>query len=773
MIIMVFFIIGHSQVTKGDDIFIAGAIDSCKSNENEPKCIFQFLYEKATEFAIEEINKNPKILFNHTLKLQNMNINEKISVYRVLSGRFVISIGPYSSEFSEFWSNVLWVGKKSIISYGASSTKFSRRNDYPSIFSTVPSDKYQSKLLLQLALHFNWQTVAILQTQDEDGASMTFNLGTVLDKSICIKHMEKIYPDSKIDEYENAIASLLQHKDIKTVFIFFTYESCKNFFIAAEKYKENLKLFQFVISTSCGTMLNIPNSIQFYFEGMLAIQITNPMPPDFQNYLKLKYKNFNYSAYTPVRPVIKSVNAAAFAIHKWLEECDMKSQNNISCAQALLSTDNIYINTYLSNITENNLSKIPMFNEFGCVEDSYDIFQYTQGEFKVIGFWNHSNTTALQIHPIIPLEESICSSPCKENQIQIPTTDCCWSCSPCNPEDIIKDNVCVKCAPGTKTNKKQRVCYPLPLVSMNMNDSLAYIVFSISSTTILLSVLLIIVYLNNHNKYIIREGNTQLCSLVGVIFMSITPLLYIQKPSIIACHAQKIMFGMPLTLCYAPLVLKTNRIYRTYLSSDKPKLRGLILISMPSQILLILGMVGIQLTMAVFWVVNSQPVVLTEFKPNHVEQVCNSSSRNMTLNAVFPCVLMLSCAYWAFKTRNLPETYNEIKSIAITMYITVFLSTAGLAVAYVLDSQPKQLYTLCFTYQAISIVTLYGLYAMKIIKMYFRKLTKKNKRKKELDTIMNQLAIMSPTLSMMSGIYERKNSSPSITTTNSTVAANN
>ena len=779
----------------GLNIDIAGIFNYCMPDINETRCSINTLdigdtYEYAMMFAVKEINKNPEFLYNHTLRYVPYSVEQKISVYSALSKQSVISIGPYSSELAEFWSNFLWVGRKSTISYGASSTKFSKRKDYPSIFSTVPSDLYQSKLLLQLAKRFNWQIVAVLQTQDEDGASMTLNLEEVVGKSICIKHIERINQDSKQQDYEKAIASLLEHKNIKTVFVFFTYESCQYFFIAAEKYKNELKKFQFVFSTSCGTMLHIPKSVQPYFEGMLTIQITNPMPDDFQKYLKSYYKNYTYNKYTPVRPVIKSVYAAAYAIRKWLGECQINPQDkDLTCAFLKPTTDSkkftdVYLNDYLYNITENEQTEKRMFNDLGSVEDSYDIYQYNKGEFIPVGFWSYIefsiNKTALQINQSIELEESICSSSCRENQIQIQTTECCWTCSPCNPEEIIQNNVCAKCAIGTKTNEKQKECYPLPQVSMSMTDTMAYVVISISSTTILLSIILMGVYIKNRNKLIIREGNSQLCSLVGVILMSITPILYVQEPSPIACHAQKLMFGMPLTLCYAPLVLKTNRIYRIFLSSEKPKLRGLILISMTSQVLLTVGMVGIQLTMAVFWVLNtSQPVVVTEFKANYVEHHCNSSSRNMALNAIFPFVLMLSCAYWAFKTRNLPETYSEIKSIGITMYVTVFLAAAGLAVAYILGSHTKkQLYTLCFTFQGIAVVTLYGLYAMKIITMYYRKVTKRDKNKnksKELDTIMNQLALytMNPTLTMMSGIYERKESNHSATLSNSTTVTNN
>ena len=94
----------------------------------------------------------------------------------------------------------------------------------------------------------------------------------------------------------------------------------------------------------------------------------------------------------------------------------------------------------------------------------------------------------------------------------------------------------------------------------------------------------------------------------------------------------------------------------------------------------------------------------------------------MTLNTLFPAVLMISSAIYAFKTRHLPETYSEVKSIGISMYLTLFIVTICLALTMLLDMKGfTGTYILCFTFQASAIVALIGQYAMKIIILYWKK----------------------------------------------------
>uniref|UniRef100_S4RHY1 G-protein coupled receptors family 3 profile domain-containing protein n=1 Tax=Petromyzon marinus TaxID=7757 RepID=S4RHY1_PETMA len=56
-----------------------------------------------------------------------------------------------------------------------------------------------------------------------------------------------------------------------------------------------------------------------------------------------------------------------------------------------------------------------------------------------------------------------------------------------------------------------------------------------------------------------------------------------------------------------------------------------------------------------------------------VNLICNTSNLAMVAPLGFNGLLIMSCTYYAFKTRNVPENFNEAKYIAFTMYTTCII----------------------------------------------------------------------------------------------------
>ena len=84
-----------------------------------------------------------------------------------------------------------------------------------------------------------------------------------------------------------------------------------------------------------------------------------------------------------------------------------------------------------------------------------------------------------------------------------------------------------------------------------------------------------------------------------------------------------------------------------------------------------IGLVGFQLCGMIIWLWYEPPAI-KEVYPTRLAAVltCGTSNVNMMISLGYNMVLILLCTVYAFKTRKIPENFNEAKYIGFTMYST-------------------------------------------------------------------------------------------------------
>ncbi|KAI6234679.1 Metabotropic glutamate receptor [Aphelenchoides fujianensis] len=133
----------------------------------------------------------------------------------------------------------------------------------------------------------------------------------------------------------------------------------------------------------------------------------------------------------------------------------------------------------------------------------------------------------------------------------------------------------------------------------------------------------------------------------------------------------RLMIGLALCAIYAAIFVKTNRLARVFKPTTPLRPRC---ISPPAQVALCAGIVITQLIGSLVWLVVDPPDTAIQY-PTRTEAVltCKATASHLLLSLSFNMLLVLLCTFYAFKTRQIPENFNETRLIGFTMYSTSIL----------------------------------------------------------------------------------------------------
>ncbi|XP_058243159.1 extracellular calcium-sensing receptor-like [Hemibagrus wyckioides] len=151
-----------------------------------------FRWVQTMVFAIEEINRNPRLLPGVMLGYRILDSCDHVhtslqSAFSLVNGSFTSQtessairsvpclskapvpaiIGLASSSPTRAVAQTFGPFQIPMISYFATCTCLSDKNVYPTFLRTVPSDVFQVQALVQLMAHFNWRWVGTIGTEDD------------------------------------------------------------------------------------------------------------------------------------------------------------------------------------------------------------------------------------------------------------------------------------------------------------------------------------------------------------------------------------------------------------------------------------------------------------------------------------------------------------------------------------------------------------------------------------------------------------------------------
>ena len=250
----------------------------------------------------------------------------------------------------------------------------------------------------------------------------------------------------------------------------------------------------------------------------------------------------------------------------------------------------------------------------------------------------------------------------------------CWECVRCRADAIVINNntKCKSCKRDEKPNRNYTSCIILPrkklTIVTNWQATLILVLTLIGIGSVFFMVFMFIKY---RNTKIIKASGRELSVfiLLGALLAFLNSFIFIHPPGKVNCSLRQILPGFAFCLCYAPLFLKVNRIYRIFVNSDK--LEKTYFADTKSQVLLVLGIAGFQVIPGCVWLTNDIPDSTLGFLShrNYVILHCPVDHAGFFLNLILGVGFILGSTWYAFKTRSFPRNFNESKYIGISLYV--------------------------------------------------------------------------------------------------------
>ncbi|XP_006884300.1 PREDICTED: extracellular calcium-sensing receptor isoform X2 [Elephantulus edwardii] len=343
----------------------------------------------------------------------------------------------------------------------------------------------------------------------------------------------------------------------------------------------------------------------------------------------------------------------------------------------------------------NNMGEQVTFDECGDLMGNYSIINWHLSPedgsimFKEVGYYN---VYAKKGERLFINEEKIlwsgfsrevpfsnCSRDClagtRKGIIEGEPT-CCFECVEC-PDGEYSDetdaSACDKCPDDFWSNENHTSCIAKEIEFLAWTEPFGIALTLFAVLGIFLTAFVLGVFIKFRNTPIVKATNRELSYLLlfSLLCCFSSSLFFIGEPQDWTCRLRQPAFGISFVLCISCILVKTNRVLLVFEAkiptSFHRKWWGLNL-----QFLLVFLCTFMQIVICVIWLYTAPP---SSYRNHELEDeiifiTCHEGSL-MALGFLigYTCLLAAICFFFAFKSRKLPENFNEAKFITFSMLI--------------------------------------------------------------------------------------------------------
>ncbi|XP_075404815.1 metabotropic glutamate receptor 5 isoform X2 [Tenrec ecaudatus] len=676
-------------------------------------------------------------------------------------------IGPGSSSVAIQVQNLLQLFNIPQIAYSATSMDLSDKTLFKYFMRVVPSDAQQARAMVDIVKRYNWTYVSAVHTEGNYGESgMEAFKDMSAKEGICIAHSYKIYSNAGEQSFDKLLKKLRSHLPKARVVACFCEGMTVRGLLMAMRRLGLAGEFLLLGSDGWADRYDVTDGYQREAVGGITIKLQSPDVKWFDDYyLKLrpetnlrnpwfqefwqhrfqcrlegfsqentKYNKTCNSSLTlrthhvqdsKMGFVINAIYSMAYGLHNmqmslcpgYAGLCDaMKPIDGRKLLDSLMKTNFTGVSGDMILFDENGDSpgryEIMNFKEMG--KDYFDyinVGSWDNGELKMDDeeVWSKKST----------IIRSVCSEPCEKGQIKVirkGEVSCCWTCTPCKENEYVFDEyTCKACQLGSWPTDDLTGCDLIPVQYLRWGDPepIAAVVFACLG--LLATLFVTAVFIIYRDTPVVKSSSRELCYIIlaGICLGYLCTFCLIAKPKQIYCYLQRIGIGLSPAMSYSALVTKTNRIARI-LAGSKKKIctKKPRFMSACAQLVIAFILICIQLGIIVALFIMEPPDIMHDYPSiREVYLICNTTNLGVVTPLGYNGLLILSCTFYAFKTRNVPANFNEAKYIAFTMYTTCIIWLAFVPIYF---GSNYKIITMCFSVSLSATVALGCMFVPKV-----------------------------------------------------------
>ncbi|XP_014018947.2 metabotropic glutamate receptor 5 [Salmo salar] len=676
-------------------------------------------------------------------------------------------IGPGSSSVAIQVQNLLQLFNIPQIAYSATSMDLSDKSLYKYFMRVVPSDAQQARAMVDIVKRYNWSYVSAIHTEGNYGESgMEAFKDMAAKEGICIAHSGKIWSNAGEKSFDRLLERLRTHlPKARVVACFCEGMTVRNILMAMRRqglvgefllvgsdgWADRYDVTDgYVREAAGGITIKLQSAdVKWFDEYYLKLRpdnnLRNPWFPEFWQHrfhcrLKghpqesLKYNRTcskreslrqQYAQDTKMGFVINAIYSMAYGLHNMQRSLCPGYQG---LCDAMRPIDGA---TLLDFLMKTNFTGVSgegiLFDENGDSPGRYEIMNFKKMgkdyyDYINVGSWDNSGLK-IDDDEIWASKDtiikSVCSEPCDKGQIKVirkGEVSCCWTCTPCKENEFVFDEyTCRACDLGSWPTFHLTGCDPIPVEYLRWGDpepiaAVAFACLGLCATFFVTSV-----FIRFRDTPVVKSSSRELCYIIlaGICLGYLCTFSLIAKPHAAHCYLQRLGIGLSPAMSYSALVTKTNRIARI-LAGSKKKIctRKPRFMSACAQLVIASLLILLQLGIIVALFLMEPPQVIHDYPSiRQVNRICYTTNLGVVAPLGYNGLLILSCTFYAFKTRNVPANFNEAKYIAFTMYTTCIIWLAFVPIYF---GSNYKIITMCFSVSLSATVALCCLFVPKV-----------------------------------------------------------
>uniref|UniRef100_A0A3B3QPR8 Metabotropic glutamate receptor 5 n=1 Tax=Paramormyrops kingsleyae TaxID=1676925 RepID=A0A3B3QPR8_9TELE len=674
-------------------------------------------------------------------------------------------IGPGSSSVAIQVQNLLQLFNIPQIAYSATSMDLSDKSLYKYFMRVVPSDADQARAMVDIVKRYNWSYVSAIHTEGNYGESgMEAFKDMAAKEGICIAHSDKIYSNAGEQNFDRLLLKLRGHLPKARVVACFCEGMTVRGILMAMRRQNLVGEFLLVGSDGWADRHDVTDGYVREAAGGITIKLqsadvkwfddyylrlrpdNNPRNPWFPEFWQHRFQcrlrgqlqentKYNrtctkslrqqYTQDTKMGFVINAIYSMAYGLHNMQRAlCPGVS----GLCEAMRPIDGRKLLDFLMKTNFTGVSgEGILFDENGDSPGRYEIMNFKKMgkdyyNYINVGSWDNSG---LKINDDeiwsnrSTMMKSVCSEPCDKGQIKVirkGEVSCCWTCTPCKENEFVFDEyTCRACELGSWPTDDLTGCDPIPVEYLRWGDPepIAAVVFACLG--LLATFFVTSIFIIYRDTPVVKSSSRELCYIIlaGICLGYLCTFCLIAKPHIIYCYLQRMGIGLSPAMSYSALVTKTNRIARI-LAGSKKKIctKKPRFMSACAQLVIAFILILLQLGIIVALFVMEPPNVVHDYPSiREVKLICNTTNLGVVAPLGYNGLLILSCTFYAFKTRNVPANFNEAKYIAFTMYTTCIIWLAFVPIYF---GSNYKIITMCFSVSLSATVALGCMFVPKV-----------------------------------------------------------